>query len=146
MESDKHKLPNRADGSFNQFINAFDSFFNEPFRQFDDYLNRGSFSVDLHETATDLVVEAKLPGCKKEQIQVEMLRNDRLRIRVENSETTEAKKGENIHYYTKRALEKRGRIIQLPFPTSEEAPKASYQDGLLRIVLKKGKRRLIEID
>jgi HSP20 family protein len=146
MESDKHNLPGLTEGSLNQFITTFDSFFNEPFRQFDDYLNRGSFPVDLHETATDLVVEAKLPGCKKEQIQVEMLRNDRLRIRVENSETTEAKKGENIRYYTKRALEKRERIIQLPFPILEDAPKANYQDGLLRIVLKKGKRRLIEID
>lgn len=146
MESDKQNLPSRPDGSFNDFINAFDSFFNEPFRQFDDFRNRGSFSVDLHETEMDFVVEAKLPGYKKEQIQVEMLRNDRLRIHVENSKTTEVRKDENIRYYTKRPLGKIEKIVQLPFPVLEDAPNATYQDGLLRIVLKKGKRRFIKID
>ncbi|OLN22124.1 hypothetical protein BTO30_11150 [Domibacillus antri] len=146
MDSDKNNLPSLADGSFNHFFKTFDSFFDEPFRHFNDFLNQDSFSVDLHETATDVVVEANLPGCRRDQIQVEILRNDRVRIRVENSETTEAKQGENIHYYKKRAFKKMERIIQLPFSVSEEAPKATCMDGLLRIVFKKGKRRFIEIE
>jgi HSP20 family protein len=146
MESDKHNLSSLVDESFNYFTKTFDSFFNGPFRHFDNFLNRDSFSVDLHETATDVVVEAVLPGFKRDQIQVEMLRNDRLRIRVKNAEKTEAKKGENIHYYKKQSTEFMERFIQFPFPISEDSPKATYQDGLLKIVLPKGKRRFIEIE
>ncbi|WP_046180311.1 Hsp20/alpha crystallin family protein [Domibacillus tundrae] len=146
MKPDKNNLPSLFDGSFNHFIKTFDSFFDEPFRHFDDFLSRDSFSVNVHETANDVVIEAELPGCKRDQIQVEILRNDRLRILVENDVTTEVKKDENIQYYKKRAAGKMERIIQLPFPVTDEAPKATCRDGLLKVVLKKGKRRFVDIE
>jgi HSP20 family protein len=143
MKSDKNNLPSLVNASLYDVIKSFDSF--EPFQHFNDLFNQDAFSVELYETATDVVIEAKLPGCKRDQIQVEILQNDRLRIRIENSETEEAKNDENMHYYKKQAFNKMEKLITLPVPISKDAPKATYQDGLLRIVLQKGKRRFVEI-
>ncbi|WP_052712075.1 Hsp20/alpha crystallin family protein [Domibacillus indicus] len=146
MEPGEKKPSKTAGQPLNQFMGPFDLFFSEPFRHFGDFLNRGSFSVDLHETAAELVVEARLPGFKKEQIQVELLRGDRLRISAEHSETSEAKKEESVPYYTRRTFGKMERIIPLPVPVVADTPKATYQDGLVKVFLKKEKRRFIKID
>jgi HSP20 family protein len=147
MDSDKNNLPKLFDNSFYDFMKSVDSFFDESFRRLNTFINRNTFLVDLYETKSDVVIEAELPGYKRDQIQVEILGNQ-LRIAVENSEITEEKNDENIYYLKKRPLQKVERFISLPFSISEKDTRATYQDGILRIVTPKRNisRRFIDIE
>jgi HSP20 family protein len=146
--SDKNNLPSIFNDSFFGFIKSFDSFFDESFQHFNTFLNQGALSVDFYETASDGVVEAKLPGYSKDQIQVEFVRNHQLRISVENSETAEVKNENNMYYHKKQTSQKLERLIMLPYPIAEEDAKATFKDGVLRIIFPKGtiNRRFIDIE
>jgi len=92
--------------------------------------------VDIYETNGDVVAEFEMPGVKPENIDVEV-KSDMLKVEAKAEEKKEEKKK---GYYKKEMS--RGyfrRIVPLPVEVQEEKTKASYKDGVLKVVVPKVK-------
>ena len=147
MVSRKNKLPRLLDGSFYDLVQSIDSFFDKSLKRLDIFFYHRMFNVDWYETDSDIIIEAEIPGYKREQIQVEILGN-RLRISIEGSEMTEINDFENVHAPKRHTNQKVQRLITLPFLISEKDTRAIYKDGLLRISTPKrhSTKRFINIE
>lgn len=142
MSKKKNNLPT----PFNEqpllnILKSIDGFFNEAFHNFQFF---GGFIVRQFETKTHYVIEADLPGIKKEQIMLDIYSNQ-IKISVENSEEIE-KKDDILHSYQRtRSFQKAERVVVLPFAISEKDVKAVFRNGVLRIEIP-SKRKTIEIE
>lgn len=88
----------RADimsSGFDSFQNMLDDFFTDswPFRR---SLMADTFKVDVQDNRTEYLIEAELPGVKKEDISI-ALNEGRLNISVNKDETVEEKDKNYIH-------------------------------------------------
>ncbi|HEY5656328.1 MAG TPA: Hsp20/alpha crystallin family protein [Myxococcota bacterium] len=102
-------------------------------------------SVDVAENDDEYVITAELPGAKKEDVTVELHENV-LTIRGEKRSEREEKKDQAR--YVERCYGTFSRSFSLPSNASEENPKASFQDGVLTIRVRKreeAKPRVINI-
>ena len=144
MDSDKKNLPGLFEHAFLDIVKSFDSFFDESIKHFDQFFSQ-PFSVLCYETGPDMVIEAELLNCKKDQIQINMLRNGQVKISVEHETSTTA---ENVIIFKNQSVQKFERIVTLPHSPGVEKAKATFKDGLLRIIIPKGKQAetIIEID
>lgn len=141
MRKEKNDLPT----TFNElpiadFLRSIDDFFHNSFR---DFQFMGGFPVHQYETKSHYIIEAKLPGVKKEQIHLDIYSNQ-IKISVENSEVVEDKDDKHNLYQRSRSYHKAERIIMLPFFITERDIKASYRDGILKIIVP-NKKKTIEI-
>ncbi len=87
-------------------------------------------AVDVYEKDDEIVVEAELPGAKREDIQVNA-ENDRVTIRGETKQEEEVKEE---GYYRKEI--RRGsfyRTVPLPAPIDETKVTAKFTDGVLTV-------------
>jgi HSP20 family protein len=91
-------------------------------------------NVNVFEDGDNIVVEAQVPGLKKENLQLD-LSGDRLSLRGEVKEESE-KKERNYHMKEMRygSFE---RTIPLPYEVTAEKAKAELKDGMLRVTLPK---------
>jgi HSP20 family protein len=102
--------------------------------------------VDVIERDEEIVVNAELPGVKKDDLEVS-LAGDRLTIRATTKQEAEETKGE----YHKREIS-RGeftRSVRLPAPVDVERAQAKFADGMLELTLPKAvpaKRHPIKVD
>jgi len=124
--------------------NFFESFFSDPF-----FTGLSAFAnpvkADIRETDKEYIIEAELPGMKKEDIKLE-LRDDVLTISVENNvETNEERdnyiRKERIHGSFSRSFHVEN--------VRHEDVTAKYSDGILTIKLPKSaeaKKRGYNID
>jgi len=122
---------------------------------FDDFPSRGLFdwldaagigkntnnttlpSVNILETGNDFRVEVAVPGMKKEDFRVE-LDNNTLSIRAEVSENSEDNYYETISYARKEfSYRSFKRSFYLPNTVENDKIEATYQDGVLRLVIPK---------
>jgi len=88
------------------------------------------FSTNVYETDKSVVVEAELPGVKKEDIKISYS-DGYLRIEAKREETKEEKKKK---YYRKEVrYGEYARIIPIPEYVDVEKAKASLKDGVLTI-------------
>lgn len=127
--------------SLNDIKQNMDSFINDSAKNFHSLFNsQKAFKVNMHETKTDVVVEAILPGYKRDQIQLGIIGNQ-FRITVENTTVMEEKGDDNEE--SSQELE---RLISLPFTISKNETKAIYQDGILKISTPKRKSTATIID
>lgn len=97
--------------------------------------NHGSMSaMDVYETDSDVVAEMNAPGVDPEKIQISV-QDGVLRISASSEEQKEDKqKG-----YTRREI-RRGsfeRVVRLPASVKEDAVDATYEKGILKIVMPK---------
>lgn len=91
--------------------------------------------IDLSETDQDYTVKAEIPGCKKEDIQVSAEGNT-VSIRAQTkSEKEEKKEGQVIR--SERYYGQQYRSFSLPQEVDDSKVQASYQDGVLKLVLPK---------
>ncbi|MEQ8239387.1 MAG: Hsp20/alpha crystallin family protein [Cyclobacteriaceae bacterium] len=119
------------------FSNFIDKFFNEDF-----YGNKeaASFSpkVDIAETEKEFEVQFHIPGMKKEDIKID-LEKDRLTVSGERKLKQE-KTEKNFHsvesYYGTFH-----RSFFLPDTVNVEKIDASYQDGILTVILPKDAKK-----
>jgi len=103
-------------------------------------------AVDVSETDTEVIVKADLPGVKPEDIEINIVDNV-LTIKGEKKRETEEKK-ENF-YRVERYYGSFMRAIQLPSEVDVEKVKATYKDGVLKIVLPKkaeAARKVIKVE
>ena len=97
-------------------------------------VEKWSPALDLAETKDNLVVTAELPGIDPKDISID-LSGDILTVRGEKKQEKEEKE-ENYHLIERR-YGSFTRSIRLPVKIDEEKIKASYKNGVLKIVLPK---------
>ena len=111
---------------------VFDNFFRDPFFT-TQAMAGGQIRTDIRETDKEYVFEAELPGVRKEDIFLE-IKDDVLTFGVEQNQETE----EDRDGYLCR--ERRCGTVRRSFRVDKVAEadvKASYTDGVLKIVLPK---------
>ena len=91
-------------------------------------------NLDVYEDPKSLTVEAELPGFHQDQINA-TLEEGILQIAVERDKKTENR--ENNYYLRERRSGKWSRSIQLPAVVQNDKVTATYNDGVLKIVLEK---------
>jgi len=125
------------------FMQQMDSFFNQSFKQMNSHFNLSPFWVQTYETDNDMIVEAELPGYRRDQIHLEIIGN-RLRISAEDPGAVKEKNNQD----RRQMYQKRERIVTLPFVIPEKETKASFHNGLLKITIPKmnSKRKWLDID
>jgi HSP20 family protein len=92
-------------------------------------------TVDVYETAEELVLLCHLPGMSQEQIQVEATQNG---IRISGERRSTLPEGEGITVHRVQGNYGRFQIAYaLPVPIQAEQVKATYQNGVLELHLPK---------
>jgi HSP20 family protein len=113
----------------------------------DESFSRGVWApnVDIFENKDEIILEAELPGMNREDFEL-TVENNVLTLRGERR-FERKNDGENFHR-VERSYGTFTRSFTLPQTISPEGVAAEYQNGLLRVVLKKReevKARRIEI-
>ena len=117
-----------------------DNLFNDFFRPAYVWDNRtggeaGRLRVDVRETGDAYLVDAEIPGVKKEDIHVEIEGNE-VSIAAELKQEKEAKEGERV-LRTERLYGKVERRFALPQEIDEGKANAKFADGVLALTLPK---------
>ncbi|MCU0595314.1 MAG: Hsp20/alpha crystallin family protein [Desulfobacterota bacterium] len=121
----------------NEMERLYDRFFDlRPFRRFAE---EGEWmpSVDVSETAKEIIVKAEIPGVEAKDIDVN-LSGEVLTIKGERKREREEQE-ENFHRI-ERSYGSFFRSLRLPSEVDGEKIKASYKKGVLRITLPKAKK------
>jgi len=118
--------------NFGDFSNMVDDFFSEGF-PFGRNLEKDTFKLDVQEKENEYLVEAELPGVKKEEINLE-LNQGRLTITVKKEEKVEEEKKNYIH--RERRSSSMSRSVYLS-DTKTEGVKAALNEGVLTITVPK---------
>ena len=95
-------------------------------------------SVDIHETDGCIVVQAELPGLKKEDIEIEVKKNI---LTLEGVRTEDAEIKEENYYQQERRSGKFHRSFTLPAAIHPEKVAATYKAGVLEIKIPKPKEQ-----
>jgi HSP20 family protein len=109
--------------------------FPEP-RSEEDKVSLGTWypAVDIHENDEAIVLQAELPGLKKEDIDIEMKENI-LTLKGERKQSTEIK--QQNYYRQERSLGKFLRSFTLPAIIDPAKVVASYKAGVLEVKIPK---------
>jgi HSP20 family protein len=126
------KNNNLIGSGFEDFYNLLDDFFTPR------SLERGTFMLDVSETEKEFIIEAELPGVKKEDIQLELI-DGRLTISVNREDSTEDKRGNYIH--KERRLSSMRRSVYLADANPENI-KAKMDNGILNITIQKEEKKI----
>ena len=94
-------------------------------------------AMDVYETEKEVVAEVNLPGIEPEKVEVSV-KNQVLSV----SGKTEEKKEEKEKGYWRREIKKGAfqRMVRLPCPVQEDKVEATYEKGVLKIVMPKAER------
>jgi len=107
--------------------------------------HREEIPMDMYETKDDLIIEAELPGFKKEDIDVK-LEGDSLTLKAVSKK--EELPEESTSYLGERCFGEYSRSLTLPVPVQSDKVVASFENGLLELRLPKTeqvKARHIEV-
>ncbi|WNS77809.1 Hsp20/alpha crystallin family protein [Domibacillus sp. DTU_2020_1001157_1_SI_ALB_TIR_016] len=148
MDFNKKNLPDLFQGSVGDLIKSFDSFFNESMKYVGHYFSQPISDLTCYETGSNMVIEAELKNCRKEQIQIYMLRNGQVKISVENITSTTAQNDKDEIILQNQSVQKVERIVALPCSPGTGKVKATFKHGLLRVIIPKREQAetIIEID
>ncbi len=123
---------------FEQMRNEMNRLMNEPWGWIDRpatmAMEAWAPRVDVFEKENLLMVEADLPGVKREEVDV-LLEDGDLVLRGERKEMRETK--EENYYRMERACGAFYRRIALPFEADAKAIKAHFEDGVLHVEIKR---------
>ena len=110
----------------------FENFFNDS-RLPSLYSHSNEIKVDIKENEKEYVIDAELPGVKKDEINLE-LRDDRLTIAVQRNETTEEERDNYIRKERRSSAMSRTFWVE---NVKEEDINAKFENGILTISLPK---------
>jgi HSP20 family protein len=111
----------------------FDSFMRMPDEE-EGFRGTWSPEIDIKETADAIVIQADLPGMKKDEIKLQ-IRDNTLQISGEKK-MQEEKKGETYHR-VERVYGSFRRTFTLPTMVDSSKIQAIYKDGVLHLTLPK---------
>lgn len=120
------------------FMKKMDDLFQDSFKHLNNKFHLKSFWLETEETETEVIVKAELPGYSREQIEIEMIGN-MLRISVEDKSTIEGNDESNQYYSKQESFQRKERVVTVPFAIPEKETKASFHNGLLKVVIPKNK-------
>lgn len=129
----KDDLIKRGD-LFDQMI---DSFFNDDF-MIPSVFNNNPFRADMKENEHEYIIEADLPGIKKEAINIEY-KNNYLNVSAKKENSTEEKNGNYVRKERRSGEFKRSFYID---GIEENKIDASFKDGVLKIILPKNQKEI----
>ena len=95
-------------------------------------------SIDVYETADAFVLEADLPGVKREDVKVEAENGD---LVLQGWRTIEKSETVGQFHTMERSSGNFSRRIKLPESIDKEAIQAEFRDGVLRVILPKVKEK-----
>lgn len=114
------------------FVSIFDNFFNDSFTP-GFFTATPSIKADIKETDKEIIIEADMPGVKKEDIKLD-LRDGILTIGVEQNEQAEEKKENYIRKERRYGSYSRSFRVD---NVKQENVSAKYNDGVLTVSLPK---------
>jgi HSP20 family protein len=132
--------PTAIEDQFGRMVeNMFEDFF-APIAQgsaLSRWPQEGTISPRLNVTETDksFLVEAEMPGVKKEDIKV-AVENQRVTIEGEAKREEEQREGENV-VYSERSARRFMRSFQLPTDVDDSIAEARLENGILSLTLPK---------
>jgi HSP20 family protein len=91
--------------------------------------------MDVVDRGDRYAVTVDLPGVKKEDIQV-TVEGTRVAITAETKSQSETKSGDKV-LHTERTATSYARSFELPSEVTEDKADASYENGVLQLVLPK---------
>lgn len=94
-----------------------------------------AMKLDVKEAEKEYTVLGEIPGVKKEDITVDV-QGDTVSIRAEVKQEKEEKKGERT-VHSERSYGMVARSFTLPVEVDDQAVKAEYKDGVLKLTLPK---------
>ncbi|NPA52632.1 MAG: Hsp20/alpha crystallin family protein [Aquificae bacterium] len=136
---ERRDVPSRIGWNPLKELARIESELNKLFSEFiptkeDTQLVAWSPRVDVYEQDNNIIIEAEIPGAKKEDIEVK-IKDNAVIIRGEVKKEEEKKEG---NYYKKeRFYGTFERIIPLPTEVKAEEAKAEFKDGILKLILPK---------
>lgn len=113
---------------FEGFTNMLDDFFNDNW-PYGKSLSNETFKIDIQEKEQEYVVEAQLPGVKKEEINLE-LNDGRLTISIQREENVDEENKNYIHKESRFCSMSRSVYLA---DAKQENIKAKLDNGVLRI-------------
>ena len=120
--------PKKSD-EFVDFYNLVDDFFSSPFRS----IRHDSFKLDVKEEEKSYIVEADLPGVKREDIKISY-QDDILSIAIEQDEKKEDQTETYLH--RERRVCSMRRSLNIPGVDPQKI-KAKLEDGVLKVTAEK---------
>lgn len=123
-------------GSLFDMGSIFNDFFDDSIVGF---TGLNSIKADVKETEKEFIIDAEIPGAKKEDIKLD-LRDDRLTISVEKTEETKEEKDNYIRRERRYGSSSRSFSVE---NVKHEDVTAKYENGILSIVLPKSEGKKI---
>ena len=117
----------------NDFYNMLDDFFNDNFMSSRNLL-RDTFKIDIQEKENEYLIEAEVPGIKKEEIDLS-IDDDNLCISVNRVEESNKDDGKNYIHRERRASSM-SRRVRLQGAKLDEI-KAKLDEGILTVTIPK---------
>ena len=127
-------IPYIRNGSMNRYYNPF-RMMDEMEREFFGDQRQGSFSTDIKETDNAYILEADLPGFKKEDIHIDISDNT-LTISAERHSEHEEKDKKGSYIRCERSYGSFARSFGLDGVDAENI-KAGFADGVLTLTMPK---------
>ena len=118
------------------FSNLFNEVFNEVFDEFGkDFFESGTYpKVDIRDEDSALIIDAEIPGLKKDQVAIEV-DNGILRIKGEKKSTSDDKQQTYVHRELKHSTFCRSFSIGSNIDADKLT--AKFENGVLEITLPK---------
>lgn len=86
--------------------------------------------IEVHQAGEKLVVQADVPGLKRDDVHVEVRDNE---LCISGERRNESERSEGGHYRTERSYGSFCRVIPLPEGAKGETASASFENGVLRV-------------
>ncbi|WP_312354322.1 Hsp20/alpha crystallin family protein [Aminipila sp.] len=128
----RNQLQKRDGHDFVDFYNMLDNFFNDSPFNFRNPMG-DAFKLDVKDQGNAYLVEAEMPGIKKEEIKLDY-QNDYLIIRAENNEEINEEKENYLHRERRCSSMQRSLYLK---DIDVQKVDARLEDGVLKISLPK---------
>lgn len=126
------KNSNTLSTGFEDFYNVLDDFFSDNLFS-GRSPSRDTFKMDIQQTEKEYVIQAELPGIKKDEISLN-LDDERLTLSINREEKIEENKTNYVH--RERRYGSMSRSVYLA-DSNPDAIKAKLEDGVLTITVQR---------
>lgn len=123
--------------------NLFDEFFNDPFFADSAQSRPTLMKTDIEDDGTNYIIDVELPGYKKENVRAE-LKEGYLTIYAETSSNKEENDDSRSYIRKERYSGSCKRSFYVGAQLRQEDIKASFEDGILKLVVPKEAPKQIE--
>lgn len=131
-------LPSNENKNFSTLL---DRFFNESFNGIGKEMQHFDPQVDIAESKTAFDIYLAVPGMKKSDFNINMSDGS---ITISGERKFEEKKDDKNYHAVETQYGSFSRTFHLPDNIKEDKIEASYQDGILNIVIPKDEQKELE--